>query len=293
MRDWELIPIGPFREWIEKRVAHYYRIEEEPGGDRKVSLHVQKTAMDLGVSTRTLQHYRYSKTEIPRARVEECLFRAGGQFWEVYRKEDFPELYEEEELKPSGFMFPPETLLRARQLHELGMSIPEIAHELYPGSGYATEASLAQSFRRAFRFQGWPLRSAPEARHFYLGGDCSAWVGERPCRNPPIRGEHWCPVHSSEVNTAEGSRRGWETQKQQGLDPGPLAAWIERRRAELGVGDVVLAERLGVPSSYTLWRLRRAQGSCGAAKWVRRETVERLLEADGTTALADLYPEAA
>lgn len=289
-----MIPLGPFQEWIEKRVERYRRLGEEPGSDRKFQGHVQRVARELGMNERTLQRYRYEFSEAPRANVEEALFKAGAELWGVYPPEDFAELYEDEgELKPLRAMLQSDLLLRAHHLYDVGMTMPEVAKELFPLSGYASENSLAVSLRREFRHQGWPLRSVADAHRRYIGGDCRGWVDDRPCRRRPMHGQNYCYIHGPFDESAGHYARGRLVLLENGLDPRPLSEWIKRRAVELGCGDPGLGERWGLKPAG-VWRLRTGRkGNGDPVIWVRRSTVERILEKDGTATIGDLYPELA
>jgi hypothetical protein len=114
-----------------------------------------------------------------------------------------------------------------------------------------------------------------------------------PCRRPAMEGSDYCQSHEPsrelerQAHLAAVRRR---QPRRQMVPMAPFAAWLRRRRVELGTWSAVaesVARNLSLITSY-------AQGldaSNQPKAEIGRETVEELLWADGTTSFEELYGE--
>ena len=207
--------------------------------------------------------------------------------------------------------------------HLRGQSLNALAEQTYEAVGYGSQGSAVSAISREWKRRG--LRaldriestvraSTKHGRAPREGRDNAAYrrwfkaqndryqplcVGVKrqaprkgePCQRPAIEDSDYCQSHDPSRELARQAHlvRVRARQPVKAMVPmAPFAAWLRRRRDELGTFTVV-ADRVelskGLVGAY-------ADGKRGRRKLdvIGRDVVQRCLDADGTATFEDLYP---
>lgn len=214
----------------------------------------------------------------------------------------------------------PDLVNDARRAYLQGESMYDIGRRLVDQTPYANYKSLANQLREAFIRRGWALRDSvavTRARnwrhghaqrdnragykswyrreHGLLQARCVALKVQAPgagsrCQRPSMPGSMYCANHDpgrhARLVAQLAEMRGRITEPMLPLEP--FARWLEQRRDHYGTNRA-LAAAIGMDPSILGRLLRRQKDGRTPKTTIRRKTVLRILMADGSARLDDIY----
>lgn len=264
----------------------------------------------------------------PRETVEDALHRYGALIFDVFPDlaDDEP-ADDDEPARRGGWTRPDrrgsrytEPQLRALHLaHVRGQSLNALGKQTHRKVGYKSAGSAAMAMSREFKRMGLPITErvdqvrktctvhglAPKhgprpgykrfkRTHGIEPGyrpTCAALRSTHPrkgdpCDRPAMHGSEFCyqhdPARQAEQREQLARMRANSPAHTKPMLPiGPFADWLQKRRAELG-GWRAVEESCGTGSVHR-WGTRKISR-------IGRDTVERILDFDGTATIAEIYP---
>lgn len=217
------LDVSPMREWLTRRA---YELElntnavsvDAIGAGLHLTPH-QRLLRLLGwddtndAGARRLYRWMNEADVIDRRDVEDALDNADVDLFDVY-----PQLAPPAGRKDRGrsYVCTDEILVAAHTMHMEGLSIRQVARELFDDCYSATPKALANAFISAFRGRDWDIRSRSEAtslsnvqRAFRPFCSHVHQLGERKgetCSRRCVGNDQWCWKHNPD-RIAEGIAR--------------------------------------------------------------------------------------